>query len=449
MLVHLWSEEHNLVRRVLRVVEQSPERIALEVQRFGRSSPSTLEFVSARAERTANRISRERFRARFGALLAQQFPDEHVDSLTTSADLEHSLSGCYARGLMHRGRQVWAATGVSSAEDPATIDSILTYGLIWLDRAREHARGKVVAGLRLFLPEGRSRVTTHRLAALDPSTRIGLYEVHEARWRARAVDTHDIGNLATWLTPRQEVEMTLEEARPAVEPLRALAPESVGMGVPPGTRDVAVRFRGIEFARWQRRKIFFGLGDDRRELSNDNLDELQALVRELESHRHPLTQDTAHPLYRMQAERWLESLVQAEPTRIDARLDPAHLYAQVPAFAAGDRGVIDLLGVTRDGRLVVVELKAAEDIHLVLQAVDYWLRVRWHQEQDEFQRYGYFAGIELQQKLPLLYLVAPAFRFHPATDVLLRYLTSEVEVVRVGLNEDWRRGLRVLFRQRR
>jgi hypothetical protein len=31
----------------------------------------------------------------------------------------------------------------------------------------------------------------------------------------------------------------------------------------------------------------------------------------------------------------------------------------------------------RDGRLAVLELKAGEDIHLILQAVDYWLRVRW------------------------------------------------------------------------
>jgi RecB family endonuclease NucS len=47
-------------------------------------------------------------------------------------------------------------------------------------------------------------------------------------------------------------------------------------------------------------------------------------------------------------------------------------------LAAGERGVIDLLGVTRQGRLVVIELKASEDLHLPLHAVDYWLRVRRH-----------------------------------------------------------------------
>ena len=446
-LIHLWSDERNLVRRVLRVAELSADRVVLEVQRFGRSKPDTLEFTSADWEPPAARQAREKFRTGFRQLLSEQSPDETIDSLSTAPDLEHSFSGCYTRGVLHRGSRAWAVLGVSSAEDAATIDAILTYGLLWLDWTREHARGKVVAGLRLFLPEGSSRITTHRLSALAPSTPVELYEMEEVRGRARRIDPRDIGNLATWLTPRREAELTLADARPATEKIRALAPEAIGVGVPPGTRDAALRFRGVEFARWHRGKVFFGLGDDRRELTAANWPDLEQFVRELETHRHPLAQDTAHRLYRLQAERWLESLVQADPTRIDARLDPRRLYAQVPAFAAGDRGVIDLLGVTREGRLAVIELKAAEDIHLVLQAVDYWLRVRWHQQQDDFTRYGYFAGIELQQKPPLLYLVAPGFRFHPATDVLLRYLSPEVEVTRVGLNENWRRGLRVIFRQ--
>ncbi len=446
-LLHLWSDERNLVRRVLRIAEQSPERMVLEVQRFGRSKPDRLEFVRAGAERPARRLAREKFRERFRELLAQQFPDEQIDSLTTAADLEHSLSGCFTRGLLRRGQRAWAVLGVSAAEPAATMDAILTYGLVWLDRTRAHSRGRVVAGLRLFLPEDATRVTTHRLSALEPSSHVEVYELNETRWRARPVDARDIGNLATWLTPRRELDFALAEARKDIEPIRQLAPESIGVGVPPGTRDVALRFRGMEFARWHRGKVLFGLGDRRRELTQQNRPELEQLVRELETFRHPLAQDTDHPLYRAQAERWLEALVQADLARIDARLDPRHLYSQVPAFAAGDRGVIDLLGVTREGRLAVVELKAVEDIHLPLQAVDYWLRVRWHLRQDDFHRYGYFTGVELQQKAPLLYLVAPGLRFHPTTEVILRYLSREVEVARVGLNENWRKGLRVVLRQ--
>ena len=36
-LIHLWSEERNLTRRLLRVKSQDADRIVLEVQRFGKS----------------------------------------------------------------------------------------------------------------------------------------------------------------------------------------------------------------------------------------------------------------------------------------------------------------------------------------------------------------------------------------------------------------------------
>ena len=75
---------------------------------------------------------------------------------------------------------------------------------------------------------------------------------------------------------------------------------------------------------------------------------------------------------------------------IDAHLDAAHVYTQVPAFAASDRGMLDLLSVDQDGRLAVIELKADEDLHLALQGLDYWMRVRWHHLQT---RIGGWAGI--------------------------------------------------------
>ncbi|HZC65983.1 MAG TPA: hypothetical protein VE545_05390, partial [Candidatus Dormibacteraeota bacterium] len=92
-------------------------------------------------------------------------------------------------------------------------------------------------------------------------------------------------------------------------------------------------------------------------------------------------------------------------------------------------------------------LKASENISLPLQAAEYWLRIQRHLQQGDFPRYGYFPGVELQKAPPLVYLVAPALRFHPTTDILLRYLVSPMEVLRVGLAESWRRGLRVVQRQ--
>jgi hypothetical protein len=85
--------------------------------------------------------------------------------------------------------------------------------------------------------------------------------------------------------------------------------------------------------------------------------------------------------------------------------------------------------------------------HLPLQAADHWLRIRRQLQSGEIERYGYLPGIALQQAAPLVYLVAPALRFHPATGELLKYLSPDLEIVRVGLAESWRRGLRVVMRQ--
>jgi hypothetical protein len=82
-----------------------------------------------------------------------------------------------------------------------------------------------------------------------------------------------------------------------------------------------------------------------------------------------------------------------------------------------------------------------------MQAIDYWLRVRHHQERGDFRRYGYFPGMTISPQPPLVLLIAPSLRFHPAADILARSLVPEIEICRVGLNENWRRGLRVVLRQ--
>jgi hypothetical protein len=142
----------------------------------------------------------------------------------------------------------------------------------------------------------------------------------------------------------------------------------------------------------------------------------------------------------------LESIVAKNVARIDATLDSRYSYKQIFANGGGQSGILDVLTVTRNGRLAILELNATEYIHLRLQAADYWLRIRRHQQQGDFPSHGYFRGSELHHAPPLVYLVAPALRSRPATDVLLRYISPEIEFVRMGLVESWRRGLRVVMR---
>ncbi len=62
--------------------------------------------------------------------------------------------------------------------------------------------------------------------------------------------------------------------------------------------------------------------------------------------------------------------------------------------------------------------------------------------------FGYFPGLALQPGPPELLLVAPALQFHPTTETLVGYFAPEVRVSLVGLNEDWRGEVKVVWRRR-
>ena len=148
------------------------------------------------------------------------------------------------------------------------------------------------------------------------------------------------------------------------------------------------------------------------------------------------------------------------PDCLIPHFDSRFVYTQVPAIAgASDRGMLDLLGITEDGRLAVIELKASDDLQLALQGLDYWIRVRHHHAStgdsapglashaSDLQRHGYFCGVELSPEPPRLFLVAPALHVHPATETVLRYLSSRVEWTLLALDERWRQEIRVVWRK--
>jgi hypothetical protein len=106
--------------------------------------------------------------------------------------------------------------------------------------------------------------------------------------------------------------------------------------------------------------------------------------------------------------------------------------------------IIDLLAVTTEGRLCVLELKVDEDLQLPIQALDYWMRIAWHAQRGELNHL--FPGMALQATPPKLVLLAPAMSFHSTNATILRYFSSQIQVERVGINSDWREQLRVLTR---
>lgn len=237
--------------------------------------------------------------------------------------------------------------------------------------------------------------------------------------------------------------------------IRGILPQSQLVVLSPAL--ISFRRHGLEFAQARiahdprnfesSEQIVFGVGPEERILDSGNEAQFADLVRLAAAVRHK-DGPKNHALWRMHPERWLESLVAGDIAALDGRLRPESVYAQVPAFAAADRAMIDILAATRESRLAVIELKADEDIHLPLQGVDYWSRVAWHQSRGEFAQFGYFPGREISPQKPLLMLVAPALHVHPTTDTILRYLSPEIDWELLGIDERWREEIRVVFRKR-
>jgi hypothetical protein len=450
LLLHLWSAERNWLRRVVRVAGETQDRLELDVERFGQSKPGRL-VVAAPRRRQARQSDRAAARRKYSAwlrrLLEREFPRAQVEALSTAPDLKRSFSSLYTRARLGDGRRWWAVMGVSAGEGAGAADGLLTYALLWLDWNRRHYASRTWAGLRLFLPGEQVWMTACRLAFLSPvHAATELYAVNEEEFTCTRVDERDIGNLDTHLTPAsREAEIVAAESS-AVERIRTLAPDGIEAVPLPGRNELALRFRGLQFARSSGGQVSFGVGPKRRNLTPKSLDQLEVLVERLKRERRPEGRRSSR-YYRLQAERWLESLVRASPRAIDPRLRRGPLYRQVPALAAGERGVVDLLGVTRDGGLGVIELKASTDIQLLMQGLDYWIRVRGHHQRGELSASGYFPGVQLRPDPPQLLLVAPGLQFHPATELCAAYLLPEVPVTLVGLAEDWRRELKVIFRR--
>jgi hypothetical protein len=453
-ILHLWSEERNTVRRVLSA-EVKGRILRLSVLRFGQAQPRLLEVCADRDRRTGTlkRLLRAQYQRVLQRVLLREYPGFKVEHLSISPDLEHSFSPVYTRAVLRAGQSAFAVLGVNSEETQSSVDAALSFGILWMDYQRQHLAGRAhVEGLKLFLPPGRSEIVRQRAAHLNAgAAKWQIFELEERSEICEPVDSADSGNILTRLTRAVDAQAARERFAASMARIHALAP-AAEITIE-SAAEIVFRLYGLEFARARitpvsgsfrnAESILFGIGPAEYVLDESSEGLFRELVQRITEQRHPGGSHT-NLFFRLAPERWLETLIMRDVRAIDERLDGRFVYSQVPAFTASDRAMLDVLTCTLDGRLAILELKADEDIHLPLQGLDYWARVCWHQQRGEFARHGYFAGRELSSATPLLFLVAPALRVHPATDVLLRYLSPQIEWTLVQVDERWRDGVRVV-----
>lgn len=431
LLLSAWDENHTWNRRILDVGSRQAGRLTLVIEKFGGRQAEAWIYDAGRPEgqdwdRRGNRMI---FREQFRRMLQRTYSGWRITELSSEKDLEHTLSANYPRALLTQGSQAWAA--ISAGQDP---DLALSFGLIWLQYARRRHPKLSIAGLALFLPAGKTTATALRLRWLDSGK--AQFQIYAYEGDAvDLLDPCDWGNLQT----------SLEVCRHSV---LSLPPWIVELGTSPGVESVPLaggvisfRLAGLEFARWREGELHAGV-DGKHPHTYSQLTELQALAAELGG----LRRLPGSLLYQRAPEAWLESTLRRDLALLDPCLLSDPVYGQVPTLSGSDRSIADLLAIDRHGRLCVIEVKAAEDIHLPLQALDYWMRVAWHAERNEFRNCGYFPGLPISADRPRLILVAPALEFHPTTETILSFFSSFIEVERVGVGVKWRESIQLLFR---
>lgn len=435
-------------RRIIDASRSESGAVILQAAFLRREEPIEIRAAEAARPRQRLRAGRLHFQRMIEWIIARNFPRTRILASAVSTDLEHSISGKYVRITFLSGRSRWHAAAVSPWEDQATVDGLLSTALLWRDFLQ---RGNAARAEKLLLiaPAGKSLVLRSRMGWIAGAGRqIHLMEMDGDRESLVFVDPGDSGNLDTSLTQVQvpsDCAQALSDER--AQRLVRLAADEINPVI--RANHVAFRIHGLEFAQLQlghKGKLIFGLSESSTVRNESDWNLLAQCVSHILKQRRASSR-AGNALYSLQAERWLESLILRDVRIIDSGLNPNFVYPQVPAFLSGDRGMIDILTVTRHGQLAILELKVSEDIELPMQGLDYWLRVRWHHLRREFQNRGYFPGVEISEAVPLLFFVCPQFRYHSSFPAIAGQISSAVPMVQVGINENWREGVQVVLKR--
>jgi hypothetical protein len=390
-----------------------------------------------------------RFRSALNDWIGQTFPGSSVRWHARRADRQNSLSGSFHRILVSTPAGPKPVLAVPPMEAGESAESALCQLFLWIILLRRSGRLQCPSAACILLPSGLGWAVCHRCRLLPPRgftvevleytfADDGSLRVQECRITESPVENRDF----RWpvLGPFQwnsHLQRVIE-----------LAPGLISR-YPRFSDYDSLRIFGLEFARAQgetRDRVRFGVGKDKVDLTDENFAQLRRLVDEILFYRRPDSPDKYHPWYRMQGERWLENLLLASVPALFPELLPAAVYSQIPVYLGTDAGRVDILGLDSRGVLTVMELKVAPDPNLPIQAMDYWGRVVQHNSNGDFEKRGYFSGLKLGRLPPRIYLVSPVFAFHRSTENIQAFFDPQAEVWKIGINEDWRSGVKILRR---
>lgn len=340
---------------------------------------------------------------------------------------------------------------IADVSDSLAPEILVSKAILWLEKLQ--ARKKNPVENVWLLAERKLAKDLSKLHALlreNWKAKIKLFEISHANPKTQSAEFKEIPALAisdlwrgkpTKIQTIENFELS-ETARKIIE----LAPAEIDVVF--GKNGETLRFAGLPFARVRKisgvEKAWFGAETKKQILIEKTFDEFIKLIEELKIYRQFDSPNKQHAFYRLAPESWLEAILRKNIKLIDANLILSPLYHQFRA----ERDKIDLLALSKDGRLVVIELKVAPDRAVVFQAADYWRKIEIQRRKGNLQKAKIFGDLEIQDAPALVYLVAPMLSFHRDFTFLAQTISDEIEIYRFDLNENWRENLKVLRRQK-
>lgn len=323
-----------------------------------------------------------------------------------------------------------------------TAENLLASAFLRLERLNAR-RKKPVEGVWIVAERKQARALRrlHTLLDRDAKARVLIVEISDEKlkpldeWTMSAVWREKPRKLS--IPSEVRVSKTLSQIidiiPDAIDTLRSKQGETA-------------RFHGLPFARVRtllgQERSWFGVGKQRRPLLPENIEDLDALVSELDKFRRPDSPNPRHQYHRSSPELWLESILKRDIRKLDANLILSPIYNQFRSST--DK--IDLLALRRDGRLVLIELKTSPDREAVFQAADYWRKIELQRRKGVLGKARLFGELDIKDEPTLVYVVAPALSFHHHFEYFARLLSPEIELWRFELHEDWRREIKVIAR---
>jgi len=329
----------------------------------------------------------------------------------------------------------------------AVAESILASSILWFERLQ--AGAKKPARELYIVAEKRSAANLQKLHALLKTpvrNSVKIFELNRTGGVEMLKPRAELTISRLWREKPKKLNLPAEvlpgkSARRIIE----LAPEAID--IMHSRHGETLRFNGTAFARVRlmagKEAAWFGIERARRPLNEQTWSEMERLVEDLKAYRTAGTASKRHEFYRHSPESWLESILRRNIKLLDANLILAPIYNQFRTVA----DMIDLLALRRDGRLVIIEIKASPDRETPFQAADYWRKIEHLRRRGELRRSRVFGELEMIDKPALVYAVAPALSFHRDFEHFARMLSPEIELWRFELHENWREDIKVIARR--